>query len=256
MSTSLSLLSWTRLASGLGMILASGAASASTFDGSTLSLLWGLPFAATLFSIALGPLLAPHFWHHHYGKIAAFWALLFLLPFTYVYGTHTTLASIVHAGLAEYLPFVILLMALFTAAGGICLHGNLHGRPTLNVGILGLGTLLASVIGTTGAAMLLVRPLIRANDNRQHVTHILVFFIFLVANIGGALSPLGDPPLFLGFLKGVDFFWPLTFVWPHMLLMSVLLLGILYVLDLYYFHQREEERPSYMDPSPDTPVRI
>lgn len=231
-------------------------AYAGSFDGGQLNLIWGLPFAAILLSIALGPLLAEQFWHHHYGKIAAFLGLAFLLPFTFLYGVDIAIMQVTHAVLAEYLPFIILLTALFTAAGGICVQGNLHGRPSLNVAILGLGTLLAGVMGTTGAAMLLIRPLIRANDNRKHIAHILVFFIFLVANVGGAFTPLGDPPLFLGFLQGVDFFWPLTRLWPHTLLLSISLLIIFYLLDLYYFHQREEERPAYMDPSPDSSIWI
>ena len=227
---------------------------AAEIDGRQLSLIWVIPFVATLLVIALGPLLAARFWHSHYGKVVGLLAISFLVPFAFIYGLETALTGIVHVVLTEYLPFIILLTALFTAAGGICVHGNLHGRPTLNVGILALGTLLSSVMGTTGAAMLLVRPLIRANDNRKHVTHILVFFIFLVANIGGALTPLGDPPLFLGFLQGVDFFWPMKKIWPHTLLLVGALLAIFYVLDLYYFHQREEERPAFMDPSPDSMI--
>lgn len=231
-------------------------AHAASVDGSQLAWTWGLPFAAILLSIALGPLVAARFWHHHYGKVAAALALAFLFPFAVSYGIHATLASVVHALFAEYIPFIVLLTALFTAAGGICVRGNLHGRPSLNVAILALGTGLASLMGTTGAAMLLIRPLLRANDNRKHIAHILVFFVFLVANVGGALSPLGDPPLFLGFLQGVDFFWPLQHTWPHTLLLIGSLLTIFYLLDLYYFHQREEERPAYMDPSPDSAISI
>lgn len=106
-------------------------------------------------------------------------------------------------------------------------------------------------MGTTGAAMLLIRPLLRANDNRRHVTHVVVFFIFLVANVGGALSPLGAPPLFLGFLEGVSFFWTTTHLAPPMLLVSGLLLAVFYALDSYYFHQREEARSAFLDPTPD-----
>jgi hypothetical protein len=116
-------------------------------------------------------------------------------------------AMLVHVLLAEYIPFIVLLAALFTVAGGIYMRGNLHGSPGLNTAIMGIGAVLASFMGTTGASMLLIRPLIRANDNRKHVAHVVVFFIFIVSNAGGSLTPLGDPPLFLGFLKGVDFFW-------------------------------------------------
>ncbi len=181
-------------------------AMAADIDGSTLPLWWGIPFAGILLSIAIMPLLAPIFWHHHFGKVAAAWGLLFLVPFAVVFGPGLAGVSLVHALLAEYLPFVILLTALFTVAGGIYIRGNLHGSPGLNTAILAIGAVLASFMGTTGASMLLIRPLIRANDNRTHKAHVVVFFIFIVSNAGGSLTPLGDPPLFLGFLKGVDFF--------------------------------------------------
>ena len=229
-------------------------AFAAGFDGAALSAAWALPFAGMLLSIALLPLLAPALWHHHFGKIAAGWGLAFLLPFAAVAGTHTMLAVTVHALLAEYLPFIILLTALFTVAGGICVRGNLHGTPALNTGLLALGTVLASVMGTTGAAMLLIRPLIRANDNRRHVVHVIVFFIFLVANAGGSLTPLGDPPLFLGFLKGVDFFWTARHVAAPMVFLCVALLVIFYLIDRHYFLNREERRPA--DPTPDSAVRF
>lgn len=239
----------------LGCLLAAPA-YAGTFDAAQLGLIWGFPFAAMLLSIALGPILLEHFWHRHYGKVAVFWGLAFLLPFIFTYGAHAAISQIVHVVFAEYLPFIILLTALFTTAGGVCVRGNLHGRPALNLGMLTLGTVLAGIMGTTGAAMLLIRPLIRANDNRKHTTHILVFFIFLVANVGGAFTPLGDPPLFLGFLNGVDFFWPLTRLWSHTLFLALSLLILFYLLDLYYFHQREEEQPAYLDPSPDSAIWI
>ena len=172
-----------------------------------------MPFAGLLLSIALMPLLAPFFWHHHFGKVTAAWALAFLLPFAVIYGPALAGVSFMHALLAEYIPFILLLTALFTVAGGIHIRGNLHGSPGLNTAILAIGAVLASFMGTTGASMLLIRPLIRANDNRTHKAHVVVFFIFIVSNAGGSLTPLGDPPLFLGFLKGVDFFWT---VQPHL----------------------------------------
>ena len=184
-------------------------------NGGALSPLWVVPFAGILLSIAVAPVTAPSFWHHHFGKTSAFWTLAFLVPFAASFGVEVALREVVHTLLLEYLPFIVLLFALFTVSGGIHIRGNLHGSPKLNTGILGLGTVLASVMGTTGAAMLLIRPLLRANDNRKHKAHVVVFFIFLVGNIGGALTPLGDPPLFLGFLKGVDFFWTTkALLWP------------------------------------------
>ena len=219
-------------------------------DGSQLSVFWGLPFAGLLLSIALLPLLAPGFWHHHYGKVAAAWALAFFLPFAVTYGAGLAAFSFMHALLEEYIPFILLLTALFTVAGGIHIRGNLHGSPGLNTAILAIGALLASVMGTTGASMLLIRPLIRANDNRQHKAHVVVFFIFIVSNAGGSLTPLGDPPLFLGFLKGVDFFWTIRHILPETLFLIGALLLIFYALDAWFFHRREEIRP--LDPTPDT----
>ena len=189
----------------LGLLLPS-LSFAAEFDGSRLNLLWAIPFAGILLSIALMPLLVPSFWHHHFGKVSAAWTLTFFLPFAYFFGVGTAGVSLVHALLAEYIPFIVLLTALYTVAGGIYIRGNLHGNPALNCGLLLIGVMLASFMGTTGASMLMIRPLIRANDNRQHKAHLVVFFIFLVSNVGGSLTPLGDPPLFLGFLKGVDFF--------------------------------------------------
>jgi len=220
-------------------------------NGTMLSALWGVPFAGVLLSIAAFPLIAPTFWHHHFGKIAAGWALAFLVPFAFQFGPAGALGALAHAMFDEYIPFIILLTALYTVAGGIRVRGNLRGSPALNTALLALGTLLASVMGTTGAAMLLIRPLLRANDNRRHATHVVVFFIFLVANVGGALSPLGDPPLFLGFLEGVSFFWTTVHLAAPMLFVSGALLAIFYALDSFYFHRREEARSSFFDPTPD-----
>ena len=227
----------------------SGGAFAVDFDGAQLSAIWGVPFAGILLSIALMPLLAPHFWHHHYGKVAAAWGLAFLLPFAVVFGPAAAGANTVHALFAEYIPFIILLTALYTVSGGIYIRGNLQGSPGLNTAILAIGAVLASFMGTTGASMLLIRPLIRANDNRKHVAHVVVFFIFIVSNAGGALTPLGDPPLFLGFLKGVDFFWPIQAIFPPTLFLVGSLLAIFFILDSGY-HRREER--VWHDPTPDS----
>ena len=156
-------------------LLVTGPALAADFDGGSLSPLWGVPFAGILLSIALMPLLAPSFWHHHYGKVSAAWALAFLLPFAALHGPALAGTQLMHALVAEYIPFIVLLTTLFTVAGGIHIRGNLHGAPGLNTAILAIGAVLASFMGTTGASMLLIRPLIRANDNRVHRVHVVVF---------------------------------------------------------------------------------
>ncbi|SAL49553.1 Na+/H+ antiporter NhaD permease-like protein [Caballeronia udeis] len=237
---------------GLALLLLPLTASAASLDGATLSPLWALPFAGILLSIAIVPLIAPHAWHAHFGKISAAWALVFLVPFALRFGTQAAFATFVHAMLEEYVPFIILLTALFTVAGGICLHGDLHGSPRLNTGLLALGTVLASIMGTTGAAMLLIRPLLRANEHCRHVVHRVVFFIFLVANAGGSLSPLGDPPLFLGFLNGVSFFWTTVHLAAPTLFICVVLLALFYVLDRYYFAKEEVVHRSEVK----TPLRV
>ncbi len=231
-------------------LLHAGAAGATTVDGRTLSAWWGVPFAGVLLSIAVLPLLAPTLWHHHFGKIVIGWIVALVVPFAAVHGTGLVAQALVHTLLAEYIPFIVLLVALFTVSGGIYVRGNLHGSPRLNTGLLALGALLASVMGTTGASMVLVRPLIRANDNRKQVAHLFVFFIFVVSNIGGSLTPLGDPPLFLGFLQGVDFFWTLRHLWPPTLFAVVVLLALFYALDSWHY-RREGVLP--VDPTPDSP---
>ncbi|QMT33296.1 sodium:proton antiporter [Conchiformibius steedae DSM 2580] len=236
------------------LLLLPAPAMAADMDGSQLSLLWGIPFALILLSIATGPLFFSHTWHHHFGKITAVWTLLFLIPFTIVFGISKSIHVVAHALVAEYIPFILLLWALYTISGGILVWGNLHGSPKLNTSILAIGTVLASVMGTTGAAMLLIRPLLKANDNRKHKVHVVVFFIFLVANIGGGLTPLGDPPLFLGFLKGVDFMWTVVHMSVPVLISSVVLLTAFYFLDRHYFSQEDEIEKK--DPTADSKLQL
>ncbi len=210
-------------------------------DGSELSLIWGVPFAGILLSIAILPLLAPHFWERHFGKISALWTALVIVPMLLIVGWQITLFEIIHLLSLEYLPFIILLLALFTVAGGIHVGGSLRGTPTSNTAFLAFGTAIASWTGTTGASMLLIRPVLRANAERRHKVHVIIFFIFLVSNIGGGLTPLGDPPLFLGFLKGVNFFWPTVHLFFPVLVMAGPLLLIFFLLDTWYF--RKEASP-------------
>lgn len=220
-------------------------------DGAQMELLWVVPFAGILLSIAVVPLIAPHFWHHNFGKLSAFWAFLFLAPFTILFGWELALFELLHVLFLEYLPFIILLLSLFTVAGGVRVKGYLAGTPTVNVGILFIGTVVASWMGTTGAAMLLIRPLIRANEDRQYKVHTMVFFIFLVANIGGSLTPLGDPPLFLGFLKGVSFFWPTTEMFVPMFVVSVILLIGYFITDTILFAKEKKNGLKLGEPSPE-----
>jgi Na+/H+ antiporter NhaD/arsenite permease-like protein len=216
------------------ILLPTAAQAAPALDGTHMAWPWALPFAGILLSIASGPLLFPKFWHAHYGKIAVAWALATLVPLAVAFGVSAAFAAFVHAALAEYMSFIILLFALYTVAGGMLITGNLGGKPWSNAAVLAFGAATASIIGTTGAAMILVRPLIRANAARANNVHVIVFFIFLVANIGGALSPLGDPPLFVGFLRGVDFFWTTTQLWLPTLVAAVLVLAVFIALDFWF----------------------
>jgi Na+/H+ antiporter NhaD/arsenite permease-like protein len=235
------------------VVLAPGAAFAAELDGRTLGLVWALPFVGVLLSIALFPLFAPHLWEHHQGKIAAGWALLVLLPLAAAYGAGAAVHALAHTALLEYIPFILLLLALFTVAGGILVRGNLHGSPATNTALLGIGATLASLIGTTGASMVMIRPVLRANDDRGRNLHVIVFFIFLVSNIGGSLTPLGDPPLFLGFLRGVDFFWTTTHLFTETLFVGGIVLAVFFLLDSFIYRKEGHSRP---DPTPDNPLRL
>ena len=211
------------------------AAGDSSLDGSDLSLLWFLPFLGILLSIAILPLVSPYFWHKNYGKVSFFWVLIFTIFFYLTFGYATISFYYIEVIIGEFIPFVILLLSLFVVTGGICIRGTFKPTPLNNLKLIAFGTTIASWMGTTGAAMLLVRPLINANYIRKYNIHIFVFFIFLVANIGGSLTPLGDPPLFLGFLKGVDFFWPTTNLFVPMLFTAIILLIVFYILDVYFY---------------------
>ncbi len=204
--------------------------------------LWScIPFALILLSIALFPLVLPDFWHHHFGKISAFWIATLSIPFLIVF-KGAALYEILHIILADYVPFIILLWSLYTVSGGILVRGTLRGTPIVNMAMLIIGTLLASWMGTTGAAMLMIRPFLRANNYRKNRTFMMVFFIFLVANVGGSLTPLGDPPLFLGFLHGVSFFWTFNIL-PHMLMVVIILLVIYFIIDTYHYRKEGVSAP-------------
>jgi Na+/H+ antiporter NhaD/arsenite permease-like protein len=201
-----------------------------------------LPFVFLLLAIAILPLLLPHFWesNRNKGLVAA---LLALPVAAYLVAGHG--AAGVHELIEkakEYASFIVLLASLFVVTGGIYVRGSLSGTPLVNTGVLGLGALIASWIGTTGASVLLIRPLLRANATRERKAHIVVFFIFVVSNCGGLLTPLGDPPLFLGFLKGVPFDWTFR-LWPEWLLVNGALLVAFNVWDQQVLAREERERP-------------
>jgi len=225
--------------------------AASGGIGAVLPLWSILPFAGILLSIALMPLFLPHFWHDHFPKVSVFWALVMALPFIYFF-KGVAVYEIAHIFIVDYIPFIILLWALFTVTGGIYIKGTLKGTPAVNTLILLIGTGLASIIGTTGASILMIRPILRSNAWRAYKAHTIVFFIFLVSNIGGSLTPLGDPPLFLGFLHGVPFFWTMH-VLPQMAFAGVVLLVLYFILDSYYF--KKESTTGAPDAEPE-PIRI
>jgi Na+/H+ antiporter NhaD/arsenite permease-like protein len=201
-----------------------------------------LPFVALLLAIAVLPLAAPRFWdsNRNKGAVAALLALPVVLHLVAAHGSAGVL--VLGEKAHEYASFIVLLFSLFVVTGGIHVRGSLSGTPLVNTGVLGLGALIASWIGTTGASVLLIRPLLRANAPRERKAHIVVFFIFVVSNCGGVLTPLGDPPLFLGFLKGVPF--DFTFrLWPEWLLVNGALLALFNVWDQIVFDREERERP-------------
>ena len=224
-------------------ILAPATAHAAPLDGAALAWPWALPFIGILTTIAIAPLLVPRFWQRHYGKLAFVWSALAVVPLAALYGLPVALAALLHTMLADYMSFIVLLFALYVVAGGILVTGNLRGTPLTNTVLLALGTLIASLVGTTGAAMILVRPLLRANAARLHNAHVVVFFIFLAANIGGSLTPLGNPPLFVGFLQGVDFFWAARHLLAPTALAASLVLAVFVVVDLWLYRQDRRVAP-------------
>ena len=200
-------------------------------DLGTVLPLWScIPFVGLLLCIAICPLVIGEWWdtHKQYGVI--FWSLLFIIPFCVAYGWNVGIEQVVESIVGDYLPFIVLLFGLFCVAGNICLEGDLVGSPKVNVILLLIGTLLSSWIGTTGASMVMIRPIIRANKWRSRRTQIVVFFIFLVSNIGGCLTPFGDPPILMGFMRGVPFFWSLK-IMPVFIVNVIILLIVFYILD-------------------------
>lgn len=206
--------------------------------------LWSAaPFVLLLLAIAGLPLIAPHWWESNRNKLLVS-ALSAVVPAAYLVMRSAdtggeSVRRLLHE-LSEYSSFIILLAALYTIAGGIVIGGHATGRPATNAAILAAGAILANLIGTTGASMLLIRPILRINRERRRTAHIPVFFIFLISNTGGLLTPLGDPPLFLGFLKGVDFFWTFR-LWKEWLLVNGSLLALFWLWDAIAFRRETPE---------------
>jgi Na+/H+ antiporter NhaD/arsenite permease-like protein len=223
--------------------------------------LWGLgvlPFALLLGCIAVLPLLPAthHWWEDNFNRLIVSLGCggLSLLYYVLAKGWHVIVPVLNHAVPAEYVPFIVLLFSLYVISGGISLRGDLAAHPLTNTGFLAFGAAIASFVGTTGASMLLIRPLLQTNSQRQHVVHTVVFFIFLVSNIGGCLLPIGDPPLFLGYLRGVAFFWTFN-LWIPWAFCCGILLVIYFLLDSY-FYRKEGPSELWRDETERKPLRL
>lgn len=200
-----------------------------------ISILWGIPFILLLACIALIPLIDHHFWDRHLWTISLAVFCFPMLAALLLFLGGPFVEKTLHAAL-EYISFISILAALYVVSGGILIRGNLRGKPAVNSGIIGIGAVLASFVGTTGASMLLIRPLLRANAGRKRNAHVVVFFIFLVSNIGGMLTPLGDPPLFLGYLQGVPFTWTMA-LWKEWALAGLIVLGLFFIVDTMIYRK-------------------
>lgn len=211
-------------------VLAAKSSTVSESLGAKLPLTWCIPFVCMLLCIAVMPLFAGEWWDKHKQWAVIGWSLLFLIPFAVFHGFGTMGEQLLEVMIGDYLTFIVLLFSLFCVAGNITLEGDLVGTPKLNVILLLIGTLLSSWIGTTGASMLMIRPIIKANRWRRRKVQIIVFFIFLVSNIGGCLTPVGDPPLLMGFMNGVSFFWSIKLI-KVMLVNIAILLFVFFLLD-------------------------
>ncbi|QLH54945.1 MAG: Sodium:proton antiporter [Candidatus Kapaibacterium sp.] len=211
-----------------------------------------IPFVLMLLSIAVLPLTSPHFWESNRNKLIV--SLVLGIPTAIWLLVNNLSEALVHSIFFDYVPFIILLGALFVISGGIYLDGDLEAKPSVNLVFLLLGSILASLMGTTGAAMLLIRPLLKTNFRRKHKTHIVLFFIALVANCGGLLTPLGDPPLFILYLRGVPFFWFLTLV-KEWALCNAILLTIFYFIEKHYY-KKEKKEDLILDLKEYKPIKI
>lgn len=236
-------------------VMAAGSHGSSGEIG-TIPLWLCIPFAGILLSIAVFPLVKGEWWEEHQPIVVALWSVLFLIPFATMYGYDAAIETVLECIVNDYLTFIVLLFGLFCVAGNITLEGDLAGSPRINVALLLFGTLLSSWVGTTGASMLMVRPMIKMNSWRKRKRHIMVFFIFLISNIGGSLTPIGDPPLLMGFARGVPFFWSIRLL-PAMLLNAAVLLFVFYHLDMRAYRQdiAEGRKPDISKPGTEINIR-
>lgn len=257
-----------------------GSAAHAAHAGTSPPVVTVLPFCLLLAAIAILPLTPPlaHWWEHNSSKLLVagilglvtlgYYLMVHRQPVDLHFPVHAAVAPaaaglswgvagavLANAFLSEYVPFIVLLFALYVISGGVRIEGDLVATPRVNTTFLAVGALAASFIGTTGAAMLLVRPLLETNKERRYVAHTLVFFIFLVCNTGGCLLPIGDPPLFLGYLEGVDFLWT-TSLWQEWLFTNTALLAIYWIWDAFFAHPRESSRDLVRDERQTTRLRI
>ena len=225
------------------------AGAAETAETASVPLWLCIPFAGLLLCIAVMPLIKGQWWETHQPLAVIFWILAMVIPFAICYGVSQAAETVLECTVNDYLTFIILLFGLFCVSGNITMEGDFAGSPRINVGLLALGTLLASCIGTTGASMLMVRPVLKMNSWRKRKAHIMVFFIFLVSNMGGILTPIGDPPLLMGFMRGVPFFWSLH-LFPVLLFNMAVLLFVFYHVDkrMYRKDIAEGRKPDISKP--------
>lgn len=236
-------------------LAAEGAAGSGAASSGAVPLWLCIPFAGLLLCIAILPLIKPVWWEEHQPLAVIFWSLLFIVPFAVVYGGGEAAKTVLECIVDDYLTFIVLLFGLFCVSGNITMEGDLAGSPRVNVGLLLIGTLLSSWIGTTGASMLMVRPVIKMNSWRRRKCHIMIFFIFLISNIGGCLTPIGDPPLLMGFMRGIPFFWSLHLI-GLMVFNVVVLLFIFYWIDRRAYRKDIAEGMKPDISKPGTQVKI
>ncbi len=222
----------------------------------SISLLFSIPFLGMLLSIAVMPLLAGEWWEKKKQYVVMVWSVLFLIPFAITFSPGVMAKTLCEIIFEDYITFIVLLLGLFCVSGNISIKGNFRGTPKVNIVLLIIGTLLAGWIGTTGASMLMIRPIMKANEWRKRRAHTIIFFIFMVANLGGCLTPVGDPPLLMGFMRGVPFFWSVRLL-PMLILNAAVLLCLYFMIDMILFRREiaEGHQPPTREKSIDLKVK-